>query len=189
MMHGWTDGGPTSIERHQARRAVASAAQVIEEERGPLLGWITAMTRDRDAAEDVAQEALVRLWLEIEAGRGPDNPAAWLRRVSSNLVISEARHAAVARRHAEGEAARPPEPIPSVEEEVEDRERGAALGAAMATLAPLDGEVIVLAAAGVSRARMAARLGRSEPAARTLLCRARGRLRRAFEAELSGSAA
>ena len=188
-MQGWTDSGPRGFGREQVRRAAASAAQVVEEERGPLLGWITAMTRDRDAAEDVAQEALVRLWLAIEAGRGPDNAAAWLRRVSSNLVVSEARHAAVVRRHAEAESARPPDPIPSVEETVEDRELGAALGAAMATLAPLDGAVIVLAAAGVSRARMATRLGRSEQASRTLLCRARGRLRRAFEAELGGSAA
>jgi RNA polymerase sigma-70 factor (ECF subfamily) len=164
-------------------------AQVVEEDRGPLLGWITAMTRDRDAAEDVAQEALVRLWLEMEAGRCPDNPAAWLRRVSANLVVSQARHAVVVRRYAEAEMARPRDPVRSVEAEVEERECVTALGAALATMTRRDGEAIALAAAGVSRAGMATRLGRSEPAARTLLCRARERLRLAYEAELGGSAA
>jgi RNA polymerase sigma-70 factor, ECF subfamily len=162
---------------------------VVAEERGSLLGWITAMTRDRDAAEDIAQEALVRLWLEMEAGRVPDNPAAWLRRVSSNLVISQARHAAVVRRYADDEGARPRNPVPSVEAEVVEHERVTALGAAMAGLSRGDGEAIAMAAAGVSRASMAVRLGRSEPAARTLLCRARERLRLAFEAELGGTAA
>jgi RNA polymerase sigma factor (sigma-70 family) len=188
-MHGWMETGTTTHGREPDGRAGASVARVVEEERGPLLGWITAMTRDRDAAEDVAQEALVRLWLEIEAGRCPDNPAAWLRRVSSNLVVSEARHAAVVRRHAESEGARPRDPIPSVEAVAERHECATALGAALATLPRRDGEAIALAAAGVSRASMAVRLGRSEPAARTLLCRARERLRRAYEAELAGSAA
>ncbi len=109
--------------------------------------------------------------------------------MSANLVASGARHAAVARRYAEKEAARPRSPVPSVEETVEDRERRAALGVALATLARADCEAIVLAAAGVPGARIATHLGRTEPAARTLLCRARGRLRLAFEAELSGSAA
>jgi len=188
-MDGWTNGGLASGGQEPGRRAAAPVAQIVEAERGPLLGWITAMTRDRDAAEDVAQEALVRLWLEIEAGRAPDNPAAWLRRVSANLVASGARHAAVVRRYAETEAARPRDPVPSVEGAAEDRERRAALGVALATLARADCEAIVLAAAGVPRARIATHLGRTEPAARTLLCRARGRLRRAFDAELSGSAA
>lgn len=188
-MSGWTDNGLASGEQEPGRGHAASVAQIVEAERGPLLGWIVSMTRDRDSAEDVAQEALVRLWLEIEAGRAPDNPPAWLRRVSSNLVASDARHAAVVRRHAVAETARPRDPVPSVEDAAEDRERGAALGMALTTLGQLDCEAIVLAAAGLSRARMAAHLGKTEPAARTLLCRARGRLRRAFEAELSGSVA
>jgi RNA polymerase sigma factor (sigma-70 family) len=164
-------------------------ARVVEEQRGPLLGWVTAMTRDRDAAEDITQEALVRLWLEVEAGRCPDNPAAWLRRVSANLVVSQARHAAVVRRHEAEEIARPRDPVPSVEAEVEGHEAAAALGAALATLARADGEAIAMAATGASRAQIAARLGRSEPAARTLLCRARERLRLAYDAEFGGSAA
>lgn len=188
-MHGRTETGTDNAGREPERLAGASVAQSIEIERGPLLGWITAMTRDRDAAEDIAQEALVRLWLEMEAGRCPDNPAAWLRRVSANLVVSEARHAAVVRRHAEAEMVRPRDAAPSVEAEVAGRECVAALGAALATLPRRDGEAITLAAAGVSRASMAVQLGRSEPAARTLLCRARERLRLAYEAELGGSAA
>ncbi|MBP1705152.1 MAG: Sigma-70 region 2 [Chloroflexi bacterium] len=181
----WTEDSGRGPERHVA----VSAAQVVETERGSLLGWVTAMTRDRDVAEDVVQEALVRLWLEMEAGRCPDNPAAWLRRVSSNLVASQARHAAVVRRYEDVEVSRPHDPVPSVEAEAQGHEMAAALGVALATLPRRDGEAIAMAAAGISRATMAVRLSRSEPATRTLLCRARERLRMAFEAELGGSAA
>jgi RNA polymerase sigma-70 factor, ECF subfamily len=188
-MIGWTDTDPRTSGPAPERRATACVAQVIEEERSSLLGWISAMTRDRDGAEDIAQEALVRLWVEMEAGRVPDNAAAWLRRVSSNLVVSQARHAAVVRRYAEAETARSRDAVPSVEAEVVEHERVTALGTALAGLTGGDGEAIAMAAAGLSRASMAVRLGRSEPAARTLLCRARQRLRLAYEAELGGTAA
>jgi len=188
-MDGWTDGGGTAGGREPGSVGGASVARIVEAERGPLLGWVLAMTRDRDTAEDIAQEALVRLWLEIEAGHGPDNPAAWLRRVSANLVASGARHAAVVRRYAEAERAQPRDPVPSVEESVVERELEIALGTALAALAPREREVIALAAGGHSRAAIAAHLGRSEPAARTLLCRARARLRRSFDADAVGSAA
>lgn len=160
--------------------------EIVEQERPALLGWITAMTRDREAAEDVAQEALVRLWMAVEAGRGPDNPAAWLRRVSVNLVVSEVRHAAVARRVEAAEALRPRDAVPSVETAAIARERDESIRRAIAGLAPADREVITLAAHGVPRARIATHLGRSEPAARTLLCRARARLRKNLDADVVG---
>jgi len=159
---------------------------VVEQERPALLGWITGMTRDRETAEDVAQEALVRLWMAVEAGRGPDNPAAWLRRVSVNLVVSGVRHAAVARRVEEAEALRPRDAVPSVEAAAIAHERDESIRRALAGLAPADREVIVLAAHGVPRARIATHLGRSEPAARTLLCRARARLRKNLGPDVVG---
>ena len=54
----------------------------------------------QELAEDETQEAFLRLFTEVQAGRIPDNVRAWLYRASANLVVSRARRAAVARRFA-----------------------------------------------------------------------------------------
>src|SRR3954454_11428023 len=43
-----------------------------------LTRWISGMTRDRAAAEDIVSEAFLRLARELAAGRCPDNPPAWV---------------------------------------------------------------------------------------------------------------
>ncbi|MGH3343740.1 MAG: sigma-70 family RNA polymerase sigma factor [Carbonactinosporaceae bacterium] len=59
------------------------------EHAGPLLGYVLRLTHgDRQRAEDVVQETLVRAWRHPEAvapDRGPVRP--WLCRVARNLVI------------------------------------------------------------------------------------------------------
>ena len=63
-----------------------------------LLRFATRRMRDADHAEDIVQEAFLRLATESRAGRDPNNPRGWLYRVVLDLIISDARHAAIARR-------------------------------------------------------------------------------------------
>lgn len=49
---------------------------------------------DRARAEELAQEALVRLWQRWPKVRRLDRPGAWLHRVGVNLAISEQRRRA-----------------------------------------------------------------------------------------------
>jgi len=63
-----------------------------------LVAFGTSLTGDRDAARDLAQEAFARLhtnWAKIATY---DEPAAWLRRVMSNLAIDRYRSRASERR-------------------------------------------------------------------------------------------
>ncbi|MCC6629299.1 MAG: RNA polymerase sigma factor [Chloroflexi bacterium] len=50
-------------------------------------GWLG----DRDAAEDVAQAALIAAWETARRGVVLDRPDAWLTRVARNLAVSELR--------------------------------------------------------------------------------------------------
>ena len=112
---------------------------------------------------------------EGQRGRRPDNPGAWLYRTSTNLIISRARRASVARRVAPR----------LLSHDAPDRPEDVALGneqhreldAALATLSVADRVALVLAAQGASGEEIAVHLGRSHGATRTHLTRARAHLR------------
>lgn len=62
--------------------------QVFEEEEGPLLRYACGLAGRRETAEDIVQEAFLKLhghWNEVE------NPCAWLFRCVKNLSINHAR--------------------------------------------------------------------------------------------------
>jgi RNA polymerase sigma-70 factor (ECF subfamily) len=173
-----------------AHRADASAASpdelVIEAHRThAAMTYAVALraTRDPEAAEDVTQEAFIRLLAEVRAGRAPENVGGWLYRAVSNLVISRARRAAVARRLAPrlAEVAGPDQP----DAVALRRESQAELRRALASLSKDERTALLLAASGASGVEIAARLGRSHGATRALMCRARTRLRERAAAELA----
>jgi RNA polymerase sigma-70 factor (ECF subfamily) len=67
-------------------------ARLCEEHGAVLLAYATHLTRDRDQAEDIAQETLLRAWTHPEA-LDPDRGStrAWLLTVARNLVRDQAR--------------------------------------------------------------------------------------------------
>lgn len=154
---------------------------------GPaILGYLRGLTRDPEVASDLTQEAFLRLHVEVGAGRTPDDVRAWLYRVAANLAMSRGRRVQVAARHAP--TLLDPDAGRSTEQVILDRERDAALRSALAQLPERDRDVLLLAAAGVTGPELADRLGRTQLATRTLLCRARAKLR-AYVASIEGAAA
>lgn len=145
------------------------------------------MTRDPEVAADVAQDAFLRLVTETRAGRVPDHVGSWLYRTSSNLVISRARHAAVARR-AEPALVRRDQPA-EPHAIVSMRERATDLASALSTLPDIERRALLMAAEGATGEELTATMGRTACATRTLLCRARKRLRAGLaEIESAGAA-
>lgn len=140
-----------------------------------LVRYLTTITRDPEVAEDLAQESFLRLSREIRAGRVPDNTPAWLHRVAWNLATSRGRRIQVARRY----AASPDDPDldRSPEDLAIETERRATLDEALAALSDVDRTAVLLAAHGFRGPEIARHLGRTQLATRTLLCRARSRLR------------
>src|SRR6185369_14250133 len=63
-----------------------------------IYGMALGSTRDPELAADVTQDAFLRLMTEVQRGRAPDNVGGWLYRATTNLIVSRARRAAVARR-------------------------------------------------------------------------------------------
>jgi RNA polymerase sigma-70 factor (ECF subfamily) len=141
-----------------------------------LTNYLSSLTRDRAAAEVLAQEAFVRLAAEVRADRRPDDATAWLFRVASNLAASRGRKMSVADRHAN--VVKPPGPGIQPDRAAIGRELGATLDQALASLGSSERTAVLLAAEGYRAEEIGRVVGRSAGAARTLLCRGRAKLRR-----------
>ncbi len=154
-------------------REIAAAAYLAHSE--ALRRRVIGLTRDAAVAEDLVQEAFLRLLEEVDRGAVPDNVGGWLNRVATNAFMSRSRHAQVVNRT----SARLPRLTtdPSPEDECEGRETLRSVHAAMGDLARDDRAAILLAAGGSNGREIASALGRSELAARALLSRARAKLR------------
>jgi RNA polymerase sigma factor (sigma-70 family) len=152
-----------------------------DENQRRLTSFAYSLTRDADVADDLVQEAFLRLVKEHAAGREPENVTAWLFRVCANLATSRGRRGVVARRFLE----RPQATETEVAAEVEmlRQETSEALVAALAILGEDARTALVMAAQGFSGREIAQVLGRTETSTRTLMFRARERLRSFLVAE------
>lgn len=72
--------------------------EMCRREHGPLVGMLGLYCGDRYVAEDLAQEALIRLCRDWRKVRKLDAPQHWLRRVAINLAHSHYRRKIVERR-------------------------------------------------------------------------------------------
>jgi RNA polymerase sigma-70 factor (ECF subfamily) len=140
-----------------------------------LLAFARALVRDPETAEDVVADAFLRLIKEVRAGRSPAETRGWLYRVVANLVVSRGRRLQTAQRYLSRLVDRRVQESP--ESSLAGSEVRADLLEAVAAL-PTDGRIaLVMASRGSSGQEIAAALGKSETATRTVLYRARIRLR------------
>ena len=74
------------------RGDAAAFRELVDRHLPAVLGIARRMLRDDAEAEDVAQEALLRLWrMAADLEIGPSGARPWLRRVVSNLCIDRIR--------------------------------------------------------------------------------------------------
>jgi RNA polymerase sigma-70 factor (ECF subfamily) len=101
---------------HVEDRAEDEVAEVYVRACGPLIGLLTVMGGSASEAEEVAQEAFVRLLVNWSRVREYDDIDAWLRLVAVRLLVSRHRRTKVARlglgRIAARSAQVAPEPSP-----------------------------------------------------------------------------
>lgn len=169
----------------RSRGAAAADAEAVvlaayEAHARDLHAFARSLVREREAAEDLVAEAFARLVREAHVGRTPDDVRGWLYRVTANLVMSRGRRLTVARRFLGSLVDRRTSESPEARHLRLDIDP--ALREAVLSLAPDARVALVMAARGASGAEIAAAIGRSEAATRTLLTRARQRVRARLDA-------
>ncbi len=149
-----------------------SAARALTMRHAPrVLSLARRMLGDAAEAEDVAQEAMLRLWRIAPDWRpGEAGIATWLYRVATNLCLDRLR-----RRRTDGEASHEiPDASPSAMERLARDDRAAALHAALADLPDRQSAAIVLRHLEErGNPEVAAILGVSVEAVESLLARGR----------------
>lgn len=165
-------------------RGDAAAARVLTTRLTPrAYAQAMRLLGDRAEAEDVAQEAMMRLWKIAPDWRtGEAKVTTWLYRVVANLCTDRLR-----RRPRGGVAlddvAEPPDPAPGAEAQMLAQARRAALADALATLPERQRLAVMLRHfEGASNPEIAERLGVSVEAVESLTARGK----RALAAALKG---
>jgi RNA polymerase sigma-70 factor (ECF subfamily) len=136
-------------------------------------------TRNPSVAEDLLQDAFIRLLREVRSSHAPEQLRAWLYRVAANLVVDRGRRIGTARHWFDRfgvpgyRVAVDESPEAKVLGDEAEQEMDHVLGGL-----PADARAaLLLAAEGFTGREIAQAIGRSEAATRTLLCRARVRVR------------
>jgi len=145
-----------------------------------LLSFCTRMLRDVAEAEDVVQEAMLRLWkMAPNWVPGEAKPSTWVFRVASNLCTDRLRKA---RGLGLDQIAEPADDTPSAEAQMMQAERVRALDAALMVLPERQRQAVVLRhIEGLSNPEIAQILDISVEATESLTARGK----RALAAELA----
>lgn len=138
-----------------------------------LFGYALGILRDRADAEDVVQEAFVRLDAHLRDQRSNPNLRAWLYRVVTNLARDVGRRRS--RIGGEPEPVAGPEPKPL---------RRLALDRVLASLRPRERELVLMRGLGLSYAEMAEVLETLAASIGKQLSRALDQFHEAYEREV-----
>jgi len=155
------------------------AFQVLARRHLPaMLGLARRILRNAAEAEDVAQEALMRVWTHAPRWRPLALFRTWLTRVVVNLCLDRKRRAPWVELDAAGEIV---DPAPGAADKAEPDERERMVAAAIDNLPARQRSAIVLTyGEGMSNAEVAEILDTSVSAVETLLVRGKQNLRHAL---------
>jgi RNA polymerase sigma-70 factor (ECF subfamily) len=143
-----------------------------------MVGLARRVLGNAAEAEDVAQEAMLRVWTHAPKWQPLAAFKTWLTRVVVNLCLDRKRKRPLLDLDAAGDVA---DPAPGASEQAERAERDRMLAAAIQQLPERQRDAVLLTySEGLSNAEVAGVLGTSVSAVETLLIRGKQNLRRAL---------
>ena len=152
---------------------------VFDEHYADLVRYCRRLTGEDDAAEDIAQESVCRLFGD-SLKAGPADLRAWLFTTATNLARDRYRTASNRRRLLEAHPVRPTEPE-SPDRALDREERRADARAALETMMPRDREILLMRYSGFSYREIAEAVGVAASSIGTLLSRAERRFAEAVK--------
>jgi RNA polymerase sigma factor (sigma-70 family) len=169
------------VEPEGAQERVVAFPEFFEVHHEPLYRALWLATRNRHEAEEIAQDAFLKLWERWDRVARLDDPTGYLYRTAMNVLRSRARRARVAIRRAVRQL--PPDDGLAA---VEERE---AVVRVLAPLSPRQRAAIILTdLLGLTSEEAGAALRIKAATVRVLAARARARLRDGLDDRTSAEA-
>jgi RNA polymerase sigma-70 factor (ECF subfamily) len=125
---------------HEATLSGLAFEDLFVEQRDRLFAAMWLVARDRHEAEDLTQEAFVRVWERWDQSGAPDDPAGYLYRTAMNLFLNRRRRAGTTARrmlHLEAD-------VRDTDDEIDRVELRDEIRRALRTLTPAQRAALVL---------------------------------------------
>jgi RNA polymerase sigma-70 factor (ECF subfamily) len=179
------------VNRNRVPAAVVTAPRIsfdllFEEYSAPIYNYVLRMVGDPDRAADITQDTFIKAYRKLDSLTDEHSTKSWLYRIATNTAIDDMRR----RRWIspigiddEGQPERP-DTAPGPEAQVMAGQLDERIQRALMQLRPNHRQCLILSdLEDMSAQQIGEVMNLSYGAVRTLLCRARGEMRRQLEAE------
>jgi RNA polymerase sigma-70 factor (ECF subfamily) len=180
---------PVSVSRSVPGNREAQFDRLFEEFSSPIYNYVLRMVGDRDRAADIAQDTFIKAFRKFDTLADDASVKSWLYRIATNTAIDEMRRRKFVMRmdDSSDDERRPteqPDHRPGPEQQVLSSQLDERIQRALLKLRPNHRQCLLLSdLEDMSGQQIGEVMGLSYGAVRTLLCRARGEMRRHLAAE------
>jgi RNA polymerase sigma-70 factor (ECF subfamily) len=164
----------------------AAFARLFDEFSAPIYNYVLRTVSDADRAADITQDTFIKAYKKLDTVTDAAATRSWLYRIATNTAIDDMRRRRMVSpmRDDEPVFANRPDPRPGPEAEVMAGTLDERVQRALMTLRPNHRQCLLLSdLEDMSAMQIGEVMDLSYAAVRTLLCRARGEMRRALAAE------
>jgi RNA polymerase sigma-70 factor, ECF subfamily len=186
--------GPVRVDASvtQSRAAAPSREaafnHLFEDFADPIFNYVLRMVGDRDRAADIAQDTFIKAFRKLDSLTDDASVRSWIYRIATNTAIDEMRRRRFVVRPSTDEDDRPAFDVadhrPDPEAQVMNNTLDERIQRALLRLRPNHRQCLVLSdLEDMSAQQIGEVMDMSYGAVRTLLCRARGEMRKALAAE------
>ena len=173
-----------------SRRAIdpreAEFTQIFEEYSSAIFNYVLRMVADADRAADITQDTFIKAYRKLDTLTEATSTRSWLFRIATNTAIDDMRRRRMVTPMGTDEPvfANRPDHRPGPEAQVMASTLDERVQRALLQLRPNHRQCLLLSdLEDMSAQQIGEVMGLSYAAVRTLLCRARGEMRRALAAE------
>jgi RNA polymerase sigma-70 factor (ECF subfamily) len=178
--------GATAMTRQPYDAREAEFAAIFEEFSSPIFNYVLRMVNDHDRAADITQDTFIKAYRKLDTLTEATSTRSWLYRIATNTAIDDMRR----RRNVTTMSDDSPtfanraDARPGPEAQVMAGTLDERVQRALMSLRPNHRQCLLLSdLEDMSAQQIGEVMGMSYGAVRTLLCRARGEMRRALAAE------
>jgi RNA polymerase sigma-70 factor, ECF subfamily len=174
-----------SVPRSAEASRQAGFDRLFEEYSGAIYNYVLRMVADRDRAADITQDTFIKAYRKLDSLTDDASVKSWLYRIATNTAIDEMRRRRFVVRNDDDEPRNDrADHRPGPEQQVMSTQLDERLQRALLRLKPERRQCLLLSdLEDMSAQQIGTVMGLSYGAVRTLLCRARGDMRRHLAAE------